>query len=137
LDVHDAASPLTVARALHAALEAGKHGLELRQLFTDDCTTLEHPNLIKPRGGSADLDHMLAASSAGADLLAKQNYGVRSAIEHGDMAILRLVWTGVIARAAGPFRAGQVLTAHIAQFIRVRDGKVASIETYDCYEPFQ
>jgi len=42
----------------------------------------------------------------------------------------------VIARAAGPFREGQVLTAHIAQFIESQDGRVASIETFDCYEPF-
>lgn len=129
-------SPLEIARALHAALEAGKHGEELRALFTPDASTLEHPNLIKPSGASVPLDRMLAASSAGAGLLAKQTYAVRSAIAHGNLAILRLVWTGVIARDAGPFRAGQVLTAHIAQFIETRDGCVACIETFDCYEAF-
>lgn len=129
-------SPLAIARALHAALEAGKHGAELRALFTDDATTLEHPNLIKPRGGRATLDQMLKASSAGVGLLSQQTYGVRSAIEHGNTAILRLTWTGVIAHDAGPFRAGQTLTAQIAQFIETRDGRVASIETFDCYEPF-
>ena len=41
-----------------------------------------------------------------------------------------------MARDVGLFRAGQELVAHIAQFVRVRDGRVASIETYDCYEPF-
>ena len=29
-----------------------------------------------------------------------------------------------------------VLTAHIAQFIETREGRVASIETFDCYERF-
>jgi ketosteroid isomerase-like protein len=47
-----------------------------------------------------------------------------------------LTWTAVVARNIGPFREGQVLTAHIAQFIETRDGRVASIETFDCYEPF-
>ena len=61
---------------------------------------------------------------------------MRSAGEAGNTAVLRLTWTGVIARTVGPFREGQVLTAHIAQFIETRDGRVASIETYDCYEPF-
>jgi hypothetical protein len=61
---------------------------------------------------------------------------VRSASEAGNTATLRLTWTGVIARAVGPFREGQVLIAHIAQFIEWRDGRIASIETFDCYEPF-
>jgi hypothetical protein len=129
-------TPLDVARALHAALEAGQHGAALRQYFTEDAITLEHPNLIKPRGATAGLEQMLAASSAGAGLLSKQTYAVRSAMERGDTAILRLTWTGVIARDVGKFHIGQVLTAHIAQFISVRGGRIASIETFDCYEPF-
>ena len=129
-------SPIEIARALHAALEAGAHGEALKPYLTDDVRTIEHPNLIKPRGGTAGLEQMLAASSAGAGLLARQTYAVRSAIEVGSTAILRLTWTGVIARAVGPFHEGQALIAHIAQFIETRDGRVASIETFDCYEPF-
>jgi ketosteroid isomerase-like protein len=128
-------SPLTIARALHAALEAGQHGAALKPLFCDDAFTLEHPNLLKPHGARAPLARMLEASEAGAGLLAEQHFTVNAASEHGDLAVLRLTWTGVIARTLGPYRAGQRLTAHVAQFITCRDGKVASIETYDCYEP--
>jgi ketosteroid isomerase-like protein len=131
-----ATSPIDIARALHTALEAGRHGDELRHLFTEDAKTIEHPNLVKPAGGTAELDRILAASKAGAGLLAKQVYDVHFAVEHGNTAILRLTWTAVVARNIGPFREGQVLTAHIAQFIETRDGRVASIETFDCYEPF-
>ena len=129
-------SPLAIARALHRALEAGKSGAELRQLFTDDARTVEHPNRLKPGGAVTPLEQMLAASQAGAQLLSKQTYAVRHELEQGDLAILRLTWTGVIRSAVGPFREGQVLTAQIAQFIATRDGRIASIETFDCYEPF-
>lgn len=88
------ASPIALARVLHAALEAGKHGEELRPLFTEDAVTLEHPNLVKPRGASVDLQQMLTASVAGANLLSRQSYDVHSALEHGSMAIVRLAWTG-------------------------------------------
>lgn len=128
-------SPIAIAKALHAALEAGKHGDDLRHHFTPDATTTEHPNLVRPAGGTRSLDQMLADSAAGARLLAEQRYEVRSAVEVGELAILRLTWTGTIARAIGPYRAGQVLEAHIAQFVETRDGLVASIETFDCYEP--
>ncbi|HEX5656789.1 MAG TPA: nuclear transport factor 2 family protein [Polyangiales bacterium] len=127
---------LTIARTLYAALEAGHQGPQLRPLFHDDAYTLEHPNLIKPRGARVDSASMLRASESGAALLASQRYDVLSALEIDDTAILRLTWTGVIARELGPFREGQILTARIAQFITAREGRIASIETYDCYEPF-
>lgn len=130
------ATPLATARALHAALEAGRHGEALRALFTEDACTIEHPNLVKPRGGKLPLEEMLTASTAGAGLLSSQRYDVHSAIELDESVVLRLTWTGVVASAVGPFRAGQVLTAHIAQFIKVRDSRVSFIETFDCYEPF-
>lgn len=128
--------PLQLARALHRALEAGKSGSELRALFTDDAQTVEHPNLIKPAGAATPLERMLIASEAGAQLLARQTYDVHHELESGSLAICRLTWTGVIRRSVGPFREGQVLTAHIAQFIETRAGRIASIETFDCYEPF-
>ena len=131
-----ARTPVEAIRALHAALEAGKHGEELRPFFTEDAFTLEHPNLLKPKGARTPLAQMLAASTAGAGLLARQRYEVHDAIEHGDTAIVRLTWTGVVAKEAGPFRPGHELVARIAQCARVRDGRIASIETYDCYEPF-
>jgi ketosteroid isomerase-like protein len=125
-----------VVRRLYQALEAGKHAEELRQLFTDDAVTIERPNLLKPRGSTADLSQMLEASRRGADLLEKQSFEVLSAVDVGNMAILRLKWSGVMARTVGPFREGQVLTAWIAQFVETRDDRIASIETFDCYEAF-
>lgn len=129
-------SPAALARQLHAALEAGADGDRLRDLFAEDATTVERPNLLKPAGATADLATMLAASTAGAELLREQRYDLHDVIEQGDTAALRLTWTGVVARDTGPFAAGQQLTAHIAQFVTARAGKIASIETYDCYEPF-
>jgi hypothetical protein len=128
-------SPCEVLRRLHEALAAGKHGDELRAFFTEDAVTKEHPNLTKPRGATANLSQILEASKRGAGLLEKQTYDVFSAIDVGNMAIVRLKWTGVVARSVGPFRQGQVLTAYIAQFVETRGDRVASIETFDCYEP--
>lgn len=128
-------SPIAVARALYAALEEGKHGEALRALFTADAVTIERPNLLKPTGARTEIEGIVKAATAGASLLARQSYEVHHALEQGSLAVMRLTWTGEIARDVGPFRKGQKLTAHIAQFIEVRDGLVAKIETYDCYEP--
>lgn len=129
-------SALELARSLHEALVAGHHGEDLRPLFTDDAVTIEHPNLLNPDGATMQLEEMLAGATAGARLLARQRYDVHQAIDRDEEAVLRLSWTGVVARDAGPFAEGQELCAHIVQFIRTRDGRIHEIETYDCYEPF-
>ena len=127
---------IEIAQNLHNAIELGRVGPELEDLFTDDVTVTEYPNLIKPSGGTAGRATMLAASRAGARLLSAQRYDVHHAAAYGNTAIMRLTWSGTVAADAGAFRAGQQLTAHIAQFITVRDGRISAIATYDCYEPF-
>ncbi|GAB2859582.1 nuclear transport factor 2 family protein [Lentzea nigeriaca] len=117
-------------QSLHRALEAGRSGAELRQYFTADAMTVEHPNLIKPMGERMPLTEMLTASAKGVELLSRQKYDVHSTLRSGDTTIVRLTWTGVL-------RTGEQLVARIAQFVEMRDGLINSIETYDCYEPFQ
>lgn len=130
-------TPKQAILALYAALESGQHGDALRPLLTEDAVFTEHPNLVKPHGSRAELAQIAASSAHGAKLLAWQRYQVRDAIEHGDLAITRVTWTAELARDAGPFRAGQQLAAHIAQFVTCRDGRICHLETYDCYEPLK
>ena len=127
--------PAAIVQRLHAALEAGAHGEELRGHFTANAVTIEHPNLIKPNGATTSLEGILANSTAGVGMLREQRYDVVDIVESGDTAIVRLTWTGVIGQTIGPFVVGQVLIAHIAQFVRVEDDRIASIETSDCYKP--
>ncbi|QOR71338.1 nuclear transport factor 2 family protein [Ruania alkalisoli] len=128
--------PFTVLRRLHEALESGGHGEQLRELFVPEAELVERPNVLKPDGATATVGDMIAASTAGASLLAVQRYAVHSCVAAGDEVAVRLTWEGEVAADAGPFRRGQVLTAHIAQFATVRDGRIVRLETFDCYEPF-
>lgn len=127
---------LDTLTALHRALEAGTTGDGLRAYWADDIVTTEYPNLNVPKGGTHDLAEMKAGSERGAGLLASQKFDVFESHDLGDLAIMRLTWTGVVAQAVGAFEEGKVLTAHIAQFVRTRDDRIVSIATYDCYEPF-
>jgi ketosteroid isomerase-like protein len=78
---------------------------------------------------------MAAQAKTGAAILATQRYEVHDAIESPGAVAVRLTWTGVMARDVGLLRSGQVLTAHVAQFFTIRAGRIATIETYDCYQP--
>lgn len=128
-------APADIVTRFYAAIASGEHGEALSPYLDDDARTVEHPNALVPSGRTSDRAAMLAASSAGASLLARQTYEIRDLVEFGDLVVARLVWRGVVAADAGPFTAGQELTAQIAQFVRVDDGRIVEIETYDCYEP--
>ena len=85
---------------------AGRHGEEIRHLFTDDAVTVEHPNALKPRGATMGLEEMLAGSTAGARLLTRQAFEVHQVVENGDEVVVRLTWAGQVREAAGPFAGG-------------------------------
>jgi ketosteroid isomerase-like protein len=127
---------VAAALALPRALERGLHGEDLRRLYDDSVISVEHPNPMSPHGSASDLDHIVAASTGGAALLASQRYDVRDVHESGNLVIFRYTWTGVIATDRGALRAGQELTAHVAAFATITNGRISHFETYDCYEPF-
>lgn len=122
--------------SFYTAIEQGRNGEDLAQFFAPDVVTVERPNALVPRGRVSDRAAMIAASAAGASLLSHQSYEVHSLQDADDTVAVRLTWRGVIRADIADFQRGQKLTAHIAQFIRVRDGLITHIETYDCYEPF-
>ena len=129
-------SAADIVLSFYRAIEEGQHGDQLTKFLSPDARTIERPTALVPGGRVSDRATMLANSTAGAGLLDHQSYQVQSLAEVDGTVVARLTWTGVIAQDAGPVTAGQTLTAHIAQFVRVRDGQIEQIETYDCYEPF-
>jgi ketosteroid isomerase-like protein len=129
-------SAMEVVEGLHKFLERGLHGDALGEFFTPNAVLVEYPNLVTPKGATRNPSEAAAGSKSGAELLAWQRYELRDAFQQGDTVIARVTWTAEIARDRGPFRAGQRLTAHLAQFITVREGRITRLETYDCYEPF-
>ena len=124
-----------IVREFYAAIEAGCHGEDLERFLAPEARTREHPNAVVPEGRLSDRAAMLAGSTAGARLLSRQVYDIHWLRQIDDTVVCRLTWHGIVAHDAGPLRGGEELTAHIAQFLQVRDGRIAGIETYDCYEP--
>ncbi|GAA5094292.1 hypothetical protein GCM10025760_25370 [Microbacterium yannicii] len=109
---------------------------DLRRLLADDVTITEHPNALVPRGAQRDLAQTLRGFQRGKALLREQTFTVHDVIVDGDRAAARVTWRGVVGASAGPFSAGQELTAHVAAILTIRDGAIVAQETFDCYEPF-
>jgi len=89
----------------------------------------EMPNAINREGTERDLAAAREAFGRGRGLLASQTYDVHQVVEAGDTIAARATWRCTLAAT------GQELTAHIATFTQVRDGRIFRHATYDCYEP--
>jgi ketosteroid isomerase-like protein len=100
----------------------------LAAIVHPDVRISEMPNAINKGGTERDRETALAAFRRGRELLAEQSYEVHEVLEAGDRIAARATWRG---RLTG----GPELTAHIATFTEVRDGRIYRHATYDCYEP--
>jgi ketosteroid isomerase-like protein len=100
----------------------------LAKLLHPDARISEMPNAINKHGTERDVDTALVAFSKGKAMLASQSYVVHDVLESGDRIAARATWRGRL-------NDGPELTAHIATFTEVRDGRIYRHATYDCYGP--
>lgn len=110
---------------------------DLLKLVSPDLQLIEHPNPIAPRGAVHDLQGALGGFHAGKALLREQQFDVRDVIVAGDHVVVRACWRGVVGVDAGPYFAGQELSAQVAGILQIRGGLVTRHETYDCYNPIE
>jgi|SRR3954452_14891528 len=103
----------------------------LAQVLHPEAQISELPNAINRGGSERDVPAARAAFARGKGLLSAQSYDVHEVLVSGEKIAARATWRGTLAQS------GQELTAHIATFSEVRDGKIFRHATYDCYEPFK
>jgi len=113
-------------------------GDELAQFYTPDVRFTEHPNKLVPNGVTRDLAAILKAAESGRAILASQSYEIHDTIVEGDRAVLLMLWEGAfkIDVPALNLKAGGEMRARFCQVYRLRDGRIAEQQTFDCIEPW-
>jgi ketosteroid isomerase-like protein len=124
-----------VRRYYGTVADLGSTEDELRALMTDGARIVEHPNAITPGGADRGIEETVRGFLAGKALLADQSFEVEDILVVGDRAAVRATWTGTVGLENPRIPVGTRLVAHIAAFVTVVDGRVARLETFDCYEP--
>ncbi|MFI1970729.1 hypothetical protein BLA24_09555 [Streptomyces cinnamoneus] len=119
----------------HQAVARWATGEELARFFHEDAVHRELPNALFPDGVVRELPEILAAAEQGRRVLCRQHFDVVNAVAMGDQVALEVTWSGTLAVPLGELPAGHVLRAHIATFLRFRDGRIVAQHNYDCYEP--
>lgn len=101
---------------------------DLHEIVDPEARFQEMPNPIAPTGAVRDVAQTTEGFLAGKRRLSAQRIDVHEILVHGDRAVVRSTWSGRIG--------GTDIVAHMAGFLRVRDGRIVEHVTYDCYEPF-
>jgi ketosteroid isomerase-like protein len=118
-----------VRRYFAVVADLGSTAEELEALLHPEAVFVEFPNAIAPEGHERDVAATMRGFIAGKQRLSSQRIDVHEILVSGERAAVRSTWHGTI-------EATQV-TAHMAGWITVRDGRVLRHETYDCYEPLR
>jgi ketosteroid isomerase-like protein len=127
---------LATARSYIAALSSGADAAELDPFFTADVVQEEFPNRLLPNGATRDREALRQARIRGKALLSAETFELLGALASGNQVAIELLWSGTVAKDAGPFTAGQTLRARFAVFLEFRDGRIFRQRNYDCFEPW-
>jgi ketosteroid isomerase-like protein len=125
----------TVERYLALIADLDADPAEFEGLVHPDARFVERPCLVSPSGQERDRGAAWAGLARGRELLSAQRIEVRDHLVAGERIVTRAMWTGTLARAAGPLPAGAQLRADCSMFFTVRDGRIAGQENFDCYHP--
>ncbi|MBS2017984.1 MAG: nuclear transport factor 2 family protein [Deltaproteobacteria bacterium] len=125
-----------LARRFIAAVERGATRDELSTFLSDDVEQHELPNRLFPEGARRDLAAILASAEKGANVLSRQRYEILGIVAEGAMVAVEMRWQGTLAIPLGKLAEGDALTAHLAFFLEIADGKIRRMRNYDCYDAF-
>ena len=66
----------------------------------------------------------------------EQTLEIVNTVSSGNTVVVEAKWTGTLAIDAGSIPKGTVMRARFAQFYEFRDGRIAAMRNYDCFEPW-
>jgi len=130
------AENLATARAYIEALSSGADADDMERFYAPDVVQEEFPNRLLPNGARRDREALRQARNRGKALLSAESFELLGAVASGNRVAMELHWSGTVAAAAGPFKAGQTLRARFAVFLEFRDGRIVRQRNYDCFEPW-
>jgi catechol 2,3-dioxygenase-like lactoylglutathione lyase family enzyme/ketosteroid isomerase-like protein len=132
----DSDGKLETIRALYDTIQGHRTDRDIASFYTDDVIQDEFPNRFVPAGIRRDLNAIIEASKRGKGVMAKQALEIVNTVSSGDTVVVEAQWTGTTAIDIGPIPAGTVMRARFAQFYEFREGRIAVMRNYDCFEPW-
>lgn len=126
-------APLDCVLGLLRAIEAGGGAEDISPFLAQDYTLSEAPHLLAPDGATRNREQALAGAAAAHDVVSGQRFEVRRTTCEGTRVVVEAEWTATLLMDLPHWDSGEVIRARVAAVFEVRDGRVVSQDSYDCY----
>lgn len=129
------ATPLDCVLGLLRALEAGGGAQALRPFLAEDYVLTEAPHLLGPEGSTRTRDQVLAGAEHSSEIVSGQRFEVQRTTSEGGRVVVEAEWSATVQMDLPYWDKGDTIRARTASVFEVRDGRIVSQHSYDCYYP--
>jgi ketosteroid isomerase-like protein len=116
-------------------LEAGGRGEDIRPFLSADFVLVQAPHLLAPEGSIRTLDQVLDGADQSARVVADQKFGIRRTTCEAGRVVVEADWSATALMDLRYWDAGETIRARTSSVFEVRDGRIVSQDSYDCYFP--
>lgn len=126
-------TPLTCVLGFVRAIEAGGGAAEVDRFLAEDFTLVEAPHVLAPEGSTRSREQVLAGAEQSRQVVSHQRFDVRRTTCEGSRVVLEVDWSATLLMDLRYWDAGETIRARTTSVFEVRDGRIASQDSYDCY----
>ncbi|TLM86421.1 nuclear transport factor 2 family protein [Pseudarthrobacter sp. NamE2] len=126
-------APQDLVLAFLRALEAGGGADAISPYLADSFILTEAPHLLAPEGATRTLAEVLAGADQSSEVVAGQKFSVRRTTCEGSRVAVEADWSATVLMDLRYWDAGETIRARTSSVFEVRDGRIVSQDSYDCY----
>lgn len=114
-------------------LEAGGGGDDIRPFLADSFVLAEAPHLLAPEGSTRTLAAVLDGADQSAEVVADQKFVIRRTTCEGGRVAVEADWSATALVDLRYWDRGETIRARTSSVFEVRNGRIVSQDSYDCY----
>jgi len=126
-------TPLDSVLGLLRAIETGGGAEALAPYLADDYVLTEAPHLLAPEGSTRNRDQVLDGAEHSGEIVSGQRFDVLRSTCEGGRVVLEAEWSATVLMDLPHWDKGDKIRARTASVFEVRDGRIISQNSYDCY----
>jgi limonene-1,2-epoxide hydrolase len=128
-----ALAPLDCVLGLLRAIEAGGGSADIAPFLADGFTLTEAPHLLAPQGAARTRAQVLTGADEGRQVVSGQRFDVLRTTCDGGRVVVEAEWSATLLMDLPHWDAGEPIRARTASVFEVREGRIVSQASYDCY----
>lgn len=126
-------TPVDVVLGLLRTIEAGGGAEALAPFLAEDYVLTEAPHQLAPEGSTRNRDQVLDGAEQSGEIVSGQHFEVRRTTCEGGRVVVEAEWSATVLLDLPHWDRGDEIRARTASVFEVRDGRIISQQSYDCY----